>query len=54
MPDAFLFPNSPELWLPLGQAAPGRAFGVLRPGRAAAIASAELTSLNRQFEIATP
>ena len=54
MPDAFRFPGSGEIWLPLSDSSPARTFGVLRPGHEPAAASAELAALTRQYEIDTP
>ena len=60
MPDAFKFPNSGEVWLPLvddGGASGtrrSRTFGVLRDANGVAAAGAELSALSKQFEAASP
>lgn len=55
MPDAFRFPNSGEVWLPLGEThAAARTFGVLRAGSEPAAADAEIAALSKQFETQAP
>ena len=61
MPDAFEFPTSGEVWIPLGDApessltwASARTFGVLRPDREVSVANAQLTALTKQFEAEAP
>ena len=55
MPDAFRFPNSGEIWLPLGETdAASRTFGVLRPGSEPAAANAQVGALSTQFEAQAP
>jgi putative ABC transport system permease protein len=62
MPDTFEFPNSPEVWLPLGDtdSAHGtswtsvHAFGVLRSGRDLPAAHSQIAALSKQFEAETP
>ena len=56
MPDAFKFPNSGEVWLPLDTSAMGssRTFGVLKGDREPAAADAEIAALSAQMEAADP
>jgi len=57
MPDAFRFPGSGEVWLPLAETpaamrGSARTFGVLRAGLEPAAADAEIGALSQQFEAA--
>jgi predicted permease len=54
MPDAFEFPSSGEVWLPLQADDNAHTFGVLREGREPAAATAQVAALSRQFEIDAP
>jgi putative ABC transport system permease protein len=59
MPDAFKFPNSGEVWLPMDTSAPGtmgssRTFGVLKNDREPAAADAEIAALSAQMQAADP
>jgi predicted permease len=62
MPDEFRFPNSGEMWLPLGEPSgaadtirtTARTFGVLRNESELAAAGAEVTTLSKQVEAADP
>jgi hypothetical protein len=61
MPDAFEFPTSGEVWVPLGDApessgmwASARTFGVLRPDQEVSVANTQLVALTTQFEAETP
>ena len=50
MPDAFQFPNSPEVWLPLVDPGSARVFGVLAPGVDLPLAQLQLSAVSRQYE----
>jgi predicted permease len=56
MPDAFKFPNSGEVWLPIDTSTMGsaRTFAVLKSDREPAAADAEIAALSAQMEAANP
>jgi predicted permease len=59
VPDAFEFPNSPDLWIPLDEAflqgravpvADARLFGILAPGRSLETARAQLSAIGSSLD----
>ena len=50
LPDAFEFPNSPEIWLPLPDGDDRRPFGVLSRANEVALAQQQVSTVSRQFD----